>query len=145
MLTPLRHPFQTLVFIGIRMSVHLSKGVGGLTSVRYLSFSSYSLLGLPRVRIVLCIRWPDSIFLYWGLFKSFCVKNVLHWPSTQDLINTCISKDDLSFIHTCFILTWLIDYLLFYVPLKYFSLIWRSQHCRWRAVKFRPILGAYGL
>jgi hypothetical protein len=27
----------------------------------------------------------------------------------------------------------LIDYLLFYVKLKNFSLIWRRHHCRWRA------------
>jgi hypothetical protein len=36
----------------------------------------------------------------------------------------------------------LIDYLGFYVPLKNFSLIWRRHHCRWRAAKFRPMLGA---
>ena len=40
---------------------------------------------------------------------------------------------------------WLIDYLRFYVPLKNFSLIWRRHHCRWRAAKFRPMLGAQGL
>jgi hypothetical protein len=40
---------------------------------------------------------------------------------------------------------WLIDYLWFYVPLKYFSLIWRRHHCRWKAAKFRPMLGAQGL
>jgi hypothetical protein len=28
---------------------------------------------------------------------------------------------------------WLIDYLMFYVLLKNFSLIWRRKHCRWRA------------
>jgi hypothetical protein len=39
----------------------------------------------------------------------------------------------------------LIDYLLLYVPLKNFSLIWRRYHCRWRAVKFRPMVGAQGL
>jgi hypothetical protein len=39
----------------------------------------------------------------------------------------------------------LIDYLRFYVPLKNFSLIWRRHHCRWRATKFRPLLGAQGL
>jgi hypothetical protein len=36
-------------------------------------------------------------------------------------------------------------YLLFYVTLKDFSLIWRRHHCRWRAAKLRPILGAQGL
>jgi hypothetical protein len=40
---------------------------------------------------------------------------------------------------------WLIDYLLFYVPIKNISLIWRCHHCRWRAAKFRPMLGAQGL
>jgi hypothetical protein len=37
----------------------------------------------------------------------------------------------------------LIDYLLFYVPLKNISLIWRRHHCRWRAAKFWPMLGAF--
>jgi hypothetical protein len=39
----------------------------------------------------------------------------------------------------------LIDYLRFYVPLKNISLIWRRHHCRWRAAKFRPMLGTQGL
>jgi hypothetical protein len=41
----------------------------------------------------------------------------------------------------------LIDYLLFYVPLKNILLIWRRHHYRWRAAKFRPMLaiGAQGL
>jgi hypothetical protein len=45
------------------------------------------------------------------------------------------------------IITWIwwIDYLRFYVPLKNISLIWRRHHCRWRAAKFRPMLGAQGL
>jgi hypothetical protein len=37
---------------------------------------------------------------------------------------------------------WLIDYFLFYVPLKNISLLWRRHQCRWRAAKFRPMLGA---
>jgi hypothetical protein len=46
----------------------------------------------------------------------------------------------------CYSLTkhW-IDYLPFYIPLKNFSLTWRRPHCRWRAAKFRPMLGAQGL
>jgi hypothetical protein len=40
---------------------------------------------------------------------------------------------------------WLVDYLRFYVPLKNISLLWRRHHCRWRAAKFRPMLGAQGL
>jgi hypothetical protein len=43
------------------------------------------------------------------------------------------------------ILHWLIYYLQFYVPLKNFSLILRRHHYRWRAAKFRPMLGAHGL
>jgi hypothetical protein len=30
---------------------------------------------------------------------------------------------------------WVIDCLLFYVPLKNFSLMWRRHHCQWRAIK----------
>ena len=54
-------------------------------------------------------------------------------------------------LHITLILTWafwmdwLIDYLRFYVPLKNISLVWRRHHCRWRAAKFRPMLGAQGL
>jgi hypothetical protein len=36
-------------------------------------------------------------------------------------------------------------FLRFYVPLKNFSLIGRRHHCRWRATKFSPMLGAQGL
>jgi hypothetical protein len=36
-------------------------------------------------------------------------------------------------------------YLLFYITLKNFSLIWRRHHCRRKAVKLRPMLGARGL
>jgi hypothetical protein len=44
---------------------------------------------------------------------------------------------------TCMTQTfWLIDYLRFYVPLKNISHIWRRHHCRWRATKFMPMLGA---
>jgi hypothetical protein len=39
----------------------------------------------------------------------------------------------------------LIDYLRFYVLLKNFSFIRRRHHCRWRAAKYRPMLGAQGL
>jgi hypothetical protein len=39
----------------------------------------------------------------------------------------------------------LIDYLLFSVPLKNFSLKWRHHHYWWRAAKLRPMVGAQGL
>jgi hypothetical protein len=48
-------------------------------------------------------------------------------------------------LFTFVITKWLIDYLRFYVPLKIISLIWRRHHCRGRAAKFRPMLGAQGL
>jgi hypothetical protein len=44
-----------------------------------------------------------------------------------------------------FTILYLIDYLLFYVPLKNLSLIWRRHHYRRRAAKFRPMLSAQGL
>jgi hypothetical protein len=40
---------------------------------------------------------------------------------------------------------WLIDYLLLHAPLKNFSFIWKCHHYRWRATKFRPMLGPQGL
>jgi hypothetical protein len=43
------------------------------------------------------------------------------------------------------LIDWLTGYLRFYVPLKNISLIWRRHHCRWRAAKFRPMLGTQGL
>jgi hypothetical protein len=42
------------------------------------------------------------------------------------------------------LIDWLINYLLFYVPLKNFSLIWRRHHYRWRAI-FMPPLGSQGV
>jgi hypothetical protein len=39
---------------------------------------------------------------------------------------------------------WLIDWLLFYVQLKNFSLMWRRFHCRWRT-SLRRLLGTQGL
>jgi hypothetical protein len=39
----------------------------------------------------------------------------------------------------------MIDCILFYVPLKNISLVWRRHHCRWRDAKFSAILGAQGL
>jgi hypothetical protein len=62
---------------------------------------------------------------------------ILHW----NLIYWSVVKSYNS--SSCF--DRLIDCLLFYVPLKNISLIWRRHHCRWRAEKFRPMLGAQGL
>jgi hypothetical protein len=38
----------------------------------------------------------------------------------------------------------LIVYLLFYIPLKHFSLILRCHHCRWRTAKFMLMLSNQG-
>jgi hypothetical protein len=55
--------------------------------------------------------------------------------SLRRRFNHCVMQDD-------WLIDRLIDSLLFYVPLKNFSLKWRRHHCRWRAVKFRSMLGA---
>jgi hypothetical protein len=44
-----------------------------------------------------------------------------------------------------YMIDWLIDYSLFYVPLKNISLIWRHHHYWWRAAKLWPMLTAQGL
>jgi hypothetical protein len=36
-------------------------------------------------------------------------------------------------------------YSLYYFPHKNVSFIWRHHHCRWRAAKFKPMLGAQSL
>jgi hypothetical protein len=54
-------------------------------------------------------------------------------------LETTVDRPYVSWEH----FNWLIDYLRFYVLLKNFSLtcIWRCHHCRWRAAKFRSLLG----
>jgi hypothetical protein len=76
--------------------------------------------------------------LIMGTFLKFC-SFVFNWSAFLSHIHQFFSyMVAISFY-------WLIDYLLFYVPLKNISLIWRRHHCRWRAAKFRPMLGAQGL
>jgi hypothetical protein len=36
-------------------------------------------------------------------------------------------------------------YVLFYVPLKNFSLLWRRHHYQWRTLTFTPMFGTHGL
>jgi hypothetical protein len=38
----------------------------------------------------------------------------------------------------------MIDWLFTVLRLKNISLIWRRHHCRWRAAKYRPMLGVQG-
>jgi hypothetical protein len=53
-----------------------------------------------------------------------------------------------SHIIVCHRLSCVISYVLclfaVYIPHKNFSFIWRRHHYRWRAAKFRPMLGAQG-
>jgi hypothetical protein len=49
------------------------------------------------------------------------------------------------FFFLCLVFMYSWNSLRFYVPLKNFSLIWRRHHCRWRAAKFRPMLGTQDL
>jgi hypothetical protein len=81
-------------------------------------------------------------------FVEMFLKNYvkISWPVKikKSSYMFCISKWKL-LMYAWKTLDWLIDCLRFYVPLKNFSLIWRRQHCRWRAAKFRPVLGAQGL
>jgi hypothetical protein len=44
----------------------------------------------------------------------------------------------------CMYLNFVFVYLLFYVPLKNCSLIWRRHHYHWKAAEFRPTLGVQG-
>jgi hypothetical protein len=75
-------------------------------------------------------------FLHWKLWKTIScskkVRNVTFWTPY-----ICKRQKQL--------IDWFIDYLLFYVPLKNFSLIWRRHYYRWRAAEFRPMLGAHSL
>jgi hypothetical protein len=91
-----------------------------------------------------------SEYLY-GLSEWCLTKYVSCFPITRDLcfLVPFLIIQQLSMIwksrYSNLLWDWLIDYLGFYVPLKNFSLIWRRHHCRWRAAKFRPMLGAQGL
>jgi hypothetical protein len=84
-----------------------------------------------------CQSWPGNCMLFRyckgqgsiGITWPLLGPVVLHVPGTW--------KD--------WLIDWLIDYLRFYVPLKNISLIWKRHHCRWRAAKFRSMLGAQGL
>jgi hypothetical protein len=74
--------------------------------------------------------------------------NIKQFPISElncVLLPSCLYRKYRSADSGHWLVDWLIDYLRFYVPLKNFSLVWRRHHCRWRAAKFRPMLGAQGL
>ena len=81
-----------------------------------------------------CVCWSEGVqfgnlhLVNWKLIIKTNWSGVTHWHETYTLK-----------------LMWLIDYLLFYVPLKNISLIWRRHHYQWRAAKFWPLLGSQGI
>jgi hypothetical protein len=80
------------------------------------------------IKFLPSLNWSSLFIIIWGCWSCrwrFCIQDN---PSSRPVW-----------------IDWLIDYLLFYVPLKNISLIWRRHHYRWRAAKFRPMLGAQGL
>jgi hypothetical protein len=101
-------------------------------------------VGPPRMVITTYHIFPDArnkhIYALWvGISTVFKIleqlrltgpdHSVWSWSAYHQML-----FDTRGFIH--------IDYLLFDVPLKNFSLILRRQHFRWRAAEFRPLLGA---
>jgi hypothetical protein len=78
--------------------------------------------------------------IYW-LIVCFIYSRLSNFSAIRRLFATFIQ----SWLDTLLNLPFMIEYLRFYVPLKNFSLIWRRHQCRWRAAKFRPMLGAQGL
>jgi hypothetical protein len=62
-------------------------------------------------------------------FISFCPT----WPSGTMILTNLL-------MHYVRLIDWLIIY-----GFTSRSLIWRRHHCRWRAAKFRPMLGTQGL
>jgi hypothetical protein len=80
--------------------------------------------------------------------KSICIHLAPHWTQNyylRDNIKSTCQPFFLQITYACSCSVILIDYLVFYVPLKNISIIWRRHHCRWRAAKFRPMLSAQGL
>jgi hypothetical protein len=88
--------------------------------------------------------------LLWHLILRATLFSRLFWKTKTTI------AEEIKIPHFCVttcrpkIFNWLIDWLIdwlftVYVPLKNFSLIWRRHHCRRRARKFRPMLGAQGL
>jgi hypothetical protein len=76
-----------------------------------------------------------------------CKKLVLYIVVTYiyDMIDSILTQNSPLMCCEYFHAPAMIDWLLFYVSLKIFSLKWRCHHCWWRALKFRPMLGAQGL
>jgi hypothetical protein len=86
--------------------------------------SCFAILQVPMVGILTVVMARPKTQLDYSI----------DWYSRKQIrfhlkASTCVSAKG-SNLERC----WLIDYLLFYVPLNNFPLIWRRHHCRWRAV-----------
>jgi hypothetical protein len=101
-----------------------------------------------------CIIWHCMLVQSIFPTQSLIVPNAASLMRTplkicsSDLANAMEFKVEFNIIlniHMQLLENTLTDYLRFYVPLKNFSFIWKRHHWRWRAVKFRPMLGAHGL
>jgi hypothetical protein len=85
-------------------------------------------------------QWKDILCLnvhlnwYCIIIKNFFYRNEFLWQWRHSSLSWAVQSN-----------VRLIDYLRFYVLLKNISLIWRRHHCRWKAAKFRPKIGAQGL
>jgi hypothetical protein len=90
-----------------------------------------------KERNIRCPQWKSKqLYRYYERYVSHAWQSILMIQRGTTFI--------LHIVINCFI-DWLIDYLRFYVPFNIFSLIWRRQHCRWRAANFRLMIGAQGL
>jgi hypothetical protein len=75
----------------------------------------------------------------WKYILYICIlKDHNHIGTQKNLWEKCLQYCD-------WLIDWLIDFSLFYFPLKNISLMWRRHDYRWRAAKFRPMLGFQGL
>jgi hypothetical protein len=92
--------------------------------------------------------WPcDLVLMFDQLIEDFNHSYIFWMIFTKILVSHMIVPCDKTFqwVPKIWLCDWLIGYLLFCVPLKNISHIWRRHHYRWRAVRFRPMLGAQGL
>jgi hypothetical protein len=91
------------------------------------------------------ILWTalQFVFLLFKLFQKHIYEYLWFYPQLWALGSNI--EINPVFTMNAYDSVWLIDYLRFYVSLNNFSLILRCHHCRWRAAKFRPMLGAQGL
>jgi hypothetical protein len=103
----------------------------------------YTVIMLLKCLFVSLFIAPWATFQVSGGCQNFWWQGCKYRPTCFKLVLTAFSSKSSCTCHTYF--NWLIDYLLFFVPLKNFSLIWRRHHCRWRTAKFSPMLVPHGL